>query len=323
MAHAFSESIDAPLMDGNQVDFLLPGRHEALARSAASSCDFALWDELESLLHDLGPRAHPTGVDLVLTELTPLPARVRVDLAGVSTILVDLIQVAIALAPRGEVLLELKAGSGTCDPSLTDLTFQVRDTGGGMSTEQRQRLFDPLGHQPNLFRATQLIERLGSRLVAQIDQGQGNRFSFSLRVAASPEEQVVSSTDLPLSGRRVLLAEDALNNSRVLSNLLSSWGMQVTSVGDGELALNEIEAATAAGRPFNMVLVDTRMPRMSGFTLVEKLNQYRVGCGVVLMLMSPPYRRNDESYLRQMGVGGLINKPLRRHDLLAALTTAS
>ena len=185
MTHAFSETIDAPMIDGNQVDFLLGGRQETLARSAANSCDVSLWDELEALLHNLGPLAHPTGVDLVLTELTPLPARVRIDLAGLVTILGDLIQVAIPLARRGEVLLELEAVPGQCDPSLADLTFQVRDTGGGMSTEQRQRLFDPLGPQPNLFRTTQLIERLGTRLMVQIDQGQGNCF-FPCRCACRP-----------------------------------------------------------------------------------------------------------------------------------------
>jgi two-component system sensor histidine kinase RpfC len=73
------------------------------------------------------------------------------------------------------------------------------------------------------------------------------------------------------AGRRILVAEDNRINQKVIERMLSSGGHVVTLVGDGEQALDALEAET-----FDMVLMDLNMPVMGGLDAL-KLHRFATG----------------------------------------------
>jgi two-component system, sensor histidine kinase and response regulator len=83
-----------------------------------------------------------------------------------------------------------------------------------------------------------------------------------------------------------------------------------------------LERAHAAGAPFPLVLLDTMMPEMDGFTLAERINENPDLVGATVMMLSSADRHADLSRCRELGVAAYLSKPVRQSELLSAIVTA-
>lgn len=121
---------------------------------------------------------------------------------------------------------------------------------------------------------------------------------------------------LGLLGRRVLVVDDNPANQALARAVLEAAGVEVVLAGDGVLALEAM-----AEQPFDVVLMDVRMPRMSGPDALARIRAGEAGrpdTAVIALTADAEDRR-----LADKGFDGVLAKPARPADLLAAVTRAA
>lgn len=245
-----------------------------------------------------------------------------IDPLRVRQVLVNLLSNAIKFTERGGVTLALRQEAhavGTC------VTFEVEDTGIGMTPEQLERVFEPYRQAEAATRARfggtglglsisrQLARLMGGDLTAVSREGGGSRFTFTFvgdpagpRVGEEPAPRQVRPPDL--RGVRVLLAEDQPDLALVVRRQLERVGCEVVHAPDGEQAL----AAFDAAHP-DVVLLDLQMPVLDGLEVARELRR-RGWAGPVVALTANALERDRERCLAS-GFDDFATKPLAADDL--------
>ncbi len=220
------------------------------------------------------------------------------------------------------------------------LRFDVTDTGIGMNKEQIGKLFQPFSQVDNsstrkfggtglgLALSKHLAEALGGSIEVHSTPGKGSTFSVTIdpgpldgiRMVRGAREAVVQPTTTTAgTGKttlhgRILLAEDGLDNQRLISLFLRKAGAQVTTVEDGRAAVEAILAAREADKPFDVILMDMQMPVLDGYEATRRLRSrgYR---GTIVALTAHTMQQDRQKCL-EAGCDDYLSKPFERHDLL-------
>jgi CheY-like chemotaxis protein len=108
------------------------------------------------------------------------------------------------------------------------------------------------------------------RIVLPMEHVEGSTMMQSPIPIKSKEEPKPVSAALKLNGR-ILLAEDGLDNQRLIAFMLRKAGATIEIADNGRIALNILNQAEAAGKPFDMLLTDMQMPEMDGYSLASTL----------------------------------------------------
>jgi signal transduction histidine kinase/DNA-binding response OmpR family regulator len=219
----------------------------------------------------------------------------------------------------------------------TVLRFSVTDTGIGIPPEKLEAIFDRFiqvdssttrkygGSGLGLTISRRLVDLMGGRLSAESTLGAGSTFIFSAVFGLQDPADDAPRTPPPsvaLQHLRTLVVDDSATNRLILREILSAWGTAVTECSGGEEALAMLRQARASAQPYHLVLLDCRMPKMDGFELAEQIKQTEGLADVTLMMLTSDNRTGDLARCRALGVSGYLVKPIKRAELLDALTTA-
>jgi len=261
----------------------------------------------------------PQGDDLVL----------GVDPDRVRQILLNLVGNAVKFTDHGEVRLYVRylAGEGR-------LSVEVVDTGAGVPADKLARLFQRFSQiDGSLTRAggtglglaicKGLVEVMGGQIGVESSPGAGSRFWFNLPAApAVLVETKKAEADLAyLSalGLRVLVVDDHPANRQVASLFLSGIGAEVTEAVDGE------DAVRLAGEwPFDVILMDMRMPKLDGPAALKRIREQGGlnDCTPILAFTADAADSLDGRLLA-MGFQGVVAKPTDSTTLIAAVFEAA
>ena len=224
------------------------------------------------------PQARAKGLLLRVAEGLSLPPLVQADPDRLRQVLLNLIGNAVKFTESGAVDVGARYDEGG-----QTLTFDVSDTGPGMTSEQSQRLFQRFsqvdaasarkygGTGLGLAICKGLVEAMGGRIGVESAKGFGSRFTFAIP-APRAEARVESSTPesrpgLP-EGCRVLVVDDNAANRHLVRAILTPFGALITEAPDGDEAV-----AAAETREFDVILMDLRMPRVDGRTATARIRE--------------------------------------------------
>ena len=238
---------------------------------------------------------------------------------------------AIKFTQKGEVSLHVRVKEKSEDVQTVQIT--VADTGIGIPAEKQKFIFDPFtqadtsttrnygGTGLGLTISAQLIGMMGGKIWLESEPGRGSQFHFTVSVrrakqAVAPE--TVVPTDI-LRRTRTLIVDDNSTNRRILQQMLKEWGVESTAVEGGEQALSELSSGQESGRPYQLILTDMNMPKMDGFSLVEKIRQQRGMETTAMMMLTSAARRGDAERCRILGITSYLFKPIRKAELLSAI----
>jgi PAS domain S-box-containing protein len=293
-----------------------------------------LMSDVETILS-----ANLRGKPLVLRfDVDPmLPFIVIGDANRIKQVLINLGGNAIKFTSHGHVLVSVRLVELASSQVL--LTFDVRDTGIGLSTEQQLHIFDSFsqadvstsrrfgGTGLGLSISQRLLQLMGSELLVKSEFGVGSDFHFSLSLGLQ-KERISGSVDLggpqslhqsvlmPLKGFHILLAEDNLINQVVVQTLLEQEGGRVTVVGDGQLAVNALRFAPNA---FDMVLMDVQMPVMDGLQATRHIRNQLKLTDLPIIAMTANVMAEDYQDCMDAGMNDHVGKPFKVKNLLALL----
>lgn len=299
----------------------------------------------------LGARAEQKGLQLRLTSSSALPASCCTDPVRLRRILCHLVGNAVKFTSLGKVVIDVASLEAPGSPAR--LRVRVSDTGIGMSKEQIEALFQPFtqtdasmsrrfgGLGLGLAVAQRLARLLGGTITANSELGVGSTFELQLPIgdlngvpreptidaalgemtAPHPVHPPVHST-VPVASRpaKVLVAEDTPDNQRLIRAVLQKAGHTVAVVGDGAQAIAELDAATAAGWPFDVVVMDMQMPVLDGYSATRQLRER--GATIPVIALTAHAMAEDRQRCLDSGCTEYATKPLDRRDLLCKIEQA-
>jgi two-component system, sensor histidine kinase and response regulator len=285
---------------------------------------FDLSDAVEEVVALMAGKAEEKRLELGLSIAPAVPERIVADPGRLKQILVNLIGNAIKFTGLGCVHVEVTA---TAKDGNHELEIRVHDTGIGIPKAAQAALFQKFtqadasttrrygGTGLGLAICRQLIDLMGGRIGIDSTPGTGSTFWFTMPVKAT-EATGPSVAPPEVAGRRVLIVDDLEMNRRVLESQLKAWGAECTSVEGGRQALAALEQALAAGRPFDVALIDHLIPDVDGAELGQMLHADPRFGELRLVLLTLSEQLGSARELLERGFSAYITKPLVRSRLL-------
>jgi CheY-like chemotaxis protein len=245
-------------------------------------------------------------------------------------VLTNLLNNAIKFTERGgQVHLRVRRTGG--DAALHRLSFEVRDSGIGISESAQSRLFEPFtqadesttrrfgGTGLGLAITKALVALMGGTLSVTSAPGSGSTFRVDLALGVSQAEHVdapppfdYGTGDRRLAGLHVLVAEDNPVNLQVAVAMLEGMGARVTTALDGAQAV-----ALCRNGHFDALLLDCQMPGMDGYEAARRIRAEGAR-HLPIVAVTANAMPTDRDRCLAAGMNDHLPKPLAR-DALAAM----
>lgn len=265
-----------------------------------------------------------------------LPARVRGDPLRLRQVLLNLLSNAIKFTDQGFVRLEISRME-------TMIRFAVVDSGAGIPPERLDDIFQsfvqldspgpPVGTGTGLGLAisSSLVAMMGGKLKVNSRLGEGSTFHFTLPCRPADEAAASEAGEpaVPILGEpvapvraRVLLAEDHDINQALIRATAERLGLELDVADHGGEAIARVEAAEAAGTPYDLVLMDIQMPVVDGIEATHRLRAmgYDPDRLPIVALSANVYQSDIDACLAA-GMQAHLAKPVRREELERAIAT--
>jgi signal transduction histidine kinase/CheY-like chemotaxis protein len=290
--------------------------------------DFDVRSATEEVIELIGSRAKAKGLTLTSQIDGDVPGLVAGDPGRLRQVLINLVGNALKFTEHGEIAVRVtrtRHAHTEADGGCV-LHFSVRDTGIGISAEAQARLFVAFGQADGstsrrfggtglgLVISKQLIELMGGEIEIESMPGKGSTFSFTASFAAAENESPVQRKATDLSQIRALIVDDNPTNCEILERYLDACSMAHDTARTGEQALALLRETAARQTPYDLALVDMKMPGMSGAELAQAVRGEPALCATRLVLLTS-LDSCDMASAQEMGFAACLKKPVRRSEL--------
>ncbi|CAM2743373.1 response regulator [Janthinobacterium lividum] len=252
-----------------------------------------------------------------------VPQHVRGDPVRLRQILTNLLNNATKFTERGEISVDVSC------PAAGQIRLEVSDTGIGMAPEAAAAVFQPFrqadsttsrkygGTGLGLAIIKQLAEMMGGNIVLKSVAGQGSSFAVTVVVGkVAPEDAPPAAPPrVSLDALHVLIVDDNATNRSILLQHAIEWQMAAASAADGAEALGLLQGALCGGRPFDLAIIDMRMPVMDGAELVRAIKADTGMAALKIIMLSSLDASADLRQVTALGVEYCLTKPVRALEL--------
>ena len=161
----------------------------------------------------------------------------------------------------------------TAPADFADFEFHIKDNGIGMSEELQKHIFEQFprertstvskiqGTGLGMSITKSLVDMMGGRITVESGPGRGSEFTVSLRFPvgeAKTGQMSPVSKSSDFTGKNLLVVEDNELNLEIASMLLAEAGFEVDTAGNGKVAVEKVDAASADR--YDLILMDIQMP---------------------------------------------------------------
>ena len=223
--------------------------------------------------------------------------------------------------PGGSVSVDLREEESEKE-GCVKLVYCVADTGIGMSPEFMEKMYQPFSRQTdsrvNSIQGTglglaitrQMVELMNGTIECRSEIGKGTTFTImlDLRVAEKQlEEMRIDDVEVLIADDDPILLETAVDT-------LESLGISADWAKTGMEALEKTRHRHEAGKDYNVVILDWRMPDMNGIETIKRIHA-EVDANIPILLTSAYDWSDIEDAAKEAGANGFISKPLFRSGL--------
>ena len=294
--------------------------------------DFNLEETIRRLADMFAHKAQEKDLEFLFCLEPDVPTLLVGDSMRIGQILTNLTSNAMKFTEEGEVVVRVEKSAETDD--RVTLRFSVCDTGIGLTEAQRARLFQSFsqadasttrkygGTGLGLTICKRLVEMMGGEIWVESEPDRGSIFRFTIVLGKQNMACVVANPEIKdLQGLKVLIVDDNATSRQILRAMLETFTFVVSQAASGAEAVTEIE--TAGDRPFDLVLMDWKMPWMDGFQTSRLIKDNSALIKVPAIIMVSAYGREEVMQLTQQeGLDGFLIKPVSPSILLDAIMQA-
>jgi PAS domain S-box-containing protein len=272
------------------------------------------------------PRVSTKPVELLLRIGDDVPSFVKSDPVRFRQVVANLMSNAIKFTEHGEIELSLLVEKE--EQTRLKLHVKVRDTGVGISREKLNIIFDPFQQvQDSIVRnyggtglglaiCKQIANIMGGDVWAASEPGQGSTFHFTCWADKSDKKPGKKFNQPSLAGKKVLVVDDNQTNLDILSHILEYRGMQVVQISDSRDAIPAIVKHFKNKQPFDIAVMDIRMPGLTGYDLAKGVRQLEEPLSSLPLLAFSSSTLDRSGSLNASGFNGFLPKPIARDKLL-------
>ncbi len=289
---------------------------------------FNMPELLESISGTVSSLASDKPIELLFNIDPRLPSIFVGDAVRLGQILTNLFGNAIKFTEHGHIVLRttLKAQKGT----LCTLGFEVMDSGIGMDKEHLEAIFRPFeqaeqtitrrfgGTGLGLTITKNIVELMGGTISVSSEEGVGTVFSFEISLLHRHEE--CWYTPSLAQKEKILLIDDSFMACAVLKEMLEVFNFKVDAVHSCHEGCAALQKADAHA-PYSLVIIDWKMPGMSGIDCALRISDLGLKKQPALLLTSgySPHVFTDEWTDH---FASFISKPILPAQLWAAIVKA-
>ncbi|KVV44449.1 hybrid sensor histidine kinase/response regulator [Burkholderia territorii] len=291
--------------------------------------DFNLHQLLDDVVALMEPNARRKELVLVFKRDETVPEWMRGDPVRLRQVLTNLVGNAIKFTEHGHV--ELSASY----PGDGLIVFTIADSGIGIAPDVSAQLFRPFQQADNsiarkyggtglgLVISRQLAEMMGGTLTLESTPGEGSIFTVTTRYEPAFGAVGVATDARPsLAGLKVLIVDDSETDRSVLIEYAIEWQLCVATAIGGDDALAQLQAAVSDGVPFDLAIVDVRMPGMDGISLVQHIRRDPALRALRIITLTAFEMMDSVQIAHELDIAARLTKPLHGPDLHAAIASA-
>lgn len=246
------------------------------------------------------------------------------DSLRLNQVLVNLLGNALKYSkPDGHVWLTVRETEE--EKGFSNLYFQVRDDGIGISPENQQLIFRQFERADNsdnarkqgtglgLAISRRIVRMMDSDIKLESEPGKGSTFSFNVKLQpVSCEKTTVTSQpeEISFPGKRILVVEDNELNMEIICTILENYGIETEQAVNGEEAVQRMEESVPGY--YDMIFMDIMMPEMDGLEATRTIrNLDREDCKKIpIYAMSANAFDEDVKRSLASGMNGHLSKPV-------------
>ncbi|MCP4341629.1 MAG: AAA family ATPase [Desulfobulbaceae bacterium] len=249
--------------------------------------DFMLHHIVEKMANMFRVKAAEKHIELFYFIGKEVPLALKGDPLRLGQILINLITNAVKFTNKGEIIVKVIRNPEVAltqdETDQVSLLVSVQDSGVGIATDKQGSLFQAFtqldgsmtrsyeGSGLGLSICHRLVTLMGGRIWLESELGRGSTFYFSQVFKRQAQQRGCTLTSpADIKGLHVLIVDDNEAARLIVSEIVHSFDMEATTVASGAAGMEELRRA-ASIRPYDLVILDWKMPVMDGFELVETI----------------------------------------------------
>lgn len=294
--------------------------------------EFSLLDLIDDVMDIFREQTRSKGIYIRVDVSEEVPTRLLSDPTRLRQILINIIGNAVKFTDAGGITICLSTAANTS--AQVNFRILVRDTGIGLSEDQRQRLFEPFMQADNsttrkfggtglgLVLSKRLAKALGGDIaIAECELNKGCTFIItfvaelpenSLALNREPSEGILRAFPYSLANIRILLADDSKDNQILARLFLTQFGATVDTSENGSEAVK-----MALSSDYDIILMDIQMPIMDGYDATRTLRN--AGYQKPIIALTAHAMSEARARTKAAGCDGHLTKPLDRNQLVKTI----
>lgn len=273
----------------------------------------------------LSQRAEEKNIEINLYLNSNIPEEIEGDPSRLRQVLNNLLGNAIKFTNSGEVNITVEKIEEYNNESV--ISFEIQDTGVGMSDEVKSKLFEPFvqgdssttrkygGTGLGLVITKELISLMDGTIDVESTLGIGSTFSFTIKARNANKNVNDKKYYNKLKGINILIVDDNKANIKIMKAYLEEFECKVFETHNFNEALTLIITNNKTADEIQIAIIQSEIPNTNGFQLATTLKTMPLSSDIKLILLNTTHESFDSLLIRESGFVGSLRKPIKKDEL--------
>lgn len=265
------------------------------------------------------------GIELFVKLNSKIPKWLMGDEMRLKQVLINLAGNAAKFTQCGEIVITGDIESE--DENKINLIFTIKDTGIGMSSEEKKKIFQAFSQADSsisrkfggtglgLIISKNLVEIMGGKIWFESEAGVGSSFYFNVELKKDKNSEKIDDIEIKLENKKILIIDDSEISLEILEEYLKNIGGTVEKSMSGKDGIKKIR-----NNKYDMIIIDWNMPELNGIDTIKKIREEFSPDEIPSIIMVSAYNIEEiREAGKNAGINGFLTKPVQKSNLTEAV----